>query len=90
LILDEATNAIDYETENNIIKALRELSKSLTIIVVSHKPSAIAFCDDAIVLNRGRVVETGPLSSTFFYRAMQAGNPDLAMADSLEQDQTCA
>jgi len=92
LILDEATNAIDHETESGIIKMLQELPKSMTIIVVSHRPGTIAFCDDAVVLNSGRVAETGPLSSIFFYRAMQAGNADAAMTDltPIEQDQTCA
>jgi subfamily B ATP-binding cassette protein MsbA len=73
LILDEATNAIDHETETGIIKALQNLPESMTIIVISHRPSTLAFCDDAVVLNRGRVVETGPLSSVFSYRTLEAG-----------------
>jgi subfamily B ATP-binding cassette protein MsbA len=73
LILDEATNAVDYETETSIIKTLQDLPKSMTIIVISHRPSTLAFCDDAIVLSRGRVVETGPLSSVLSYRTMEAG-----------------
>jgi subfamily B ATP-binding cassette protein MsbA len=76
LILDEATNAIDHGTETGIIKALQQLPKSMTIIVISHRPSTIAFCDDAVVLNRGRVVEAGPLSSVFSYRTMEAGISD--------------
>src|SRR5206468_8161716 len=73
LILDEATNAVDYETETSIIKSLQDLPKSMTIIVISHRPSTLAFCDDAVVLSRGRVVETGPLSSVLSYRSMEAG-----------------
>jgi subfamily B ATP-binding cassette protein MsbA len=73
LILDEATNAIDHETETGIIKALQNLPESMTIIVISHRPGTLAFCDDAVVLNRGRVVETGPLSSVLSYRTMEAG-----------------
>jgi len=73
LILDEATNAIDHETETGIVQALQNLPESMTIIVISHRPSTVAFCDDAVVLNRGRVVETGPLSSVFSYRTMEAG-----------------
>ncbi|PYX88514.1 MAG: ABC transporter ATP-binding protein [Acidobacteria bacterium] len=73
LILDEATNAIDHETQSGIIMTLRDLPKSMTIIVVSHRPSTLAFCDDAVVLSRGRVVETGPLSSVLSYRTMEAG-----------------
>jgi subfamily B ATP-binding cassette protein MsbA len=73
LILDEATNAVDHETQSGIIMTLRDLPKSMTIIVISHRPSTLAFCDDAVVLSRGRVVETGPLSSVLSYRTMEAG-----------------
>jgi subfamily B ATP-binding cassette protein MsbA len=73
LILDEATNAIDHETESAIIKTLQNLPESMTVIVISHRPGTLAFCDDAVVLNRGRVVETGPLSSVLSYRTMEAG-----------------
>ena len=72
LILDEATNAIDHETETGIIKTLQNLPESMTVIVISHRPGTLAFCDDAVVLNRGRVVEMGPLSSVFSYRTMEA------------------
>ena len=72
LILDEATNAIDHETETGIIKVLQGLPKSMTIIVISHRPSTLAFCDDRVVLQRGRVVETGPFSRVFDYGAMEA------------------
>jgi subfamily B ATP-binding cassette protein MsbA len=73
LILDEATNAIDHQTETSIVKTLQELPESMTIIVISHKPSTLAFCDDAVVLDRGRVVETGPLSSILRHGVLKAG-----------------
>jgi subfamily B ATP-binding cassette protein MsbA len=73
LILDEATNAVDQETENDLINIFRELPKSMTIIVISHRASTVAFCDDAVVLERGNVVEQGPISSTVAFRAMQLG-----------------
>ena len=73
LILDEATNALDQETENDLINILRGLPKNLTLIVISHRIGTLAFCDDAIVLDRGRVVECGPLSSTVAFEAARAG-----------------
>ncbi|HVJ09356.1 MAG TPA: ABC transporter ATP-binding protein [Acidisarcina sp.] len=73
LILDEATNALDYETENGIIKSLQELSESMTIIVVSHRVNTLVFCDNGIVLSRGRVIESGPLPSILSDRFMQPG-----------------
>jgi subfamily B ATP-binding cassette protein MsbA len=71
LILDEATNAVDQVTENELINIFRTLPKSTTIIVISHRPNTLAFCDDAVVLERGNVVEEGPISSTAAFRAMQ-------------------
>lgn len=81
LILDEATNAVDHQTETSVVKTLRDLPQSMTIIVISHKPSTLAFCDDAVVLDRGRVVETGPLSSVLGYGIMTAGTA----GDSLQE-----
>jgi subfamily B ATP-binding cassette protein MsbA len=92
LILDEATNAVDHETEVDIIRTFQELKKSMTVIVVSHRPATIAFCDDAVVFNCGRVVETGPLPAVLNYRSMQAERPDSSIAAStlIEGGQTPA
>ena len=73
LILDEATNAVDQVTESELSNIFQTLSKSITIIVISHRPNTLAFCDDAVVLERGNVVEEGPISSTVAFRAMQVG-----------------
>jgi subfamily B ATP-binding cassette protein MsbA len=82
LILDEATNAVDQETENDLINIFRELPKSMAIIVISHRANTLAFCDDAIVLGRGVVLESGPLSSTLAFRTMQAGANQSASIES--------
>jgi subfamily B ATP-binding cassette protein MsbA len=73
LILDEATNAVDQVTENELSNIFQTLSKRITIIVISHRPNTLAFCDDAVVLERGNVVEAGPISCTVAFRAMQVG-----------------
>lgn len=73
LILDEATNAVDHDTELRILKALEQRRKAMTIVVVSHRSSTLALCEDAIVFNRGRVVTSGPLSPTLKVYIGQTG-----------------
>lgn len=48
LILDEATNALDADTERDIIETLIRLKNKITIIIVSHKQSTLNFCDKVI------------------------------------------
>lgn len=60
LVLDEATNALDDETEKAVIAALDELqSDGCTIVIISHRKSTIAKCDRVLVLENGRLVQSG-------------------------------
>jgi ABC-type multidrug transport system fused ATPase/permease subunit len=58
LVLDEATNELDLETEGRILAALRGLDGA-TMFFVSHKPSVAAFCDRIAILENGRVAALG-------------------------------
>ncbi|MGC6587635.1 ABC transporter ATP-binding protein [Paenibacillus sp. Dod16] len=59
LILDEATSAIDIESENSILTNLRKYRKGLTTIVISHRLDSAKLVDHLIVMDKGAIVEEG-------------------------------
>ena len=59
LVLDEATAAVDSETEELIQDAMERLSGRRTLVLIGHRLSSIRRADRIVVLDQGRVVETG-------------------------------
>lgn len=60
LILDEATSAVDTETEREIQKALDNLVQGRTTIAIAHRLSTLRKADRLVVMDRGEIVEVGP------------------------------
>jgi ATP-binding cassette subfamily B protein len=59
LILDEPSSALDADTEYDIFTRLRTIVRGRTTILISHRFSNVSLADRIIVLDKGRIVETG-------------------------------
>ena len=59
LLLDEATSALDNESEKLVQNALKELEKGRTTIVIAHRLTTVQSADQIIVLDKGKISETG-------------------------------
>ncbi|MBW2434972.1 MAG: ABC transporter ATP-binding protein [Deltaproteobacteria bacterium] len=79
ILFDEATSYIDSQTELWIQQALEKLMKNRTALVVAHRLSTVRHADRIIVMNRGRIVETGTHTELmarqgFYYQLNQLHN----------------
>lgn len=59
LVLDEATSQLDVHTEREVAAQLEALARGRTTIVVAHRLTPIRDADTIVVLDRGRILETG-------------------------------
>jgi len=59
LILDDALSSVDTDTEERILRRLKELMKQRTTLLISHRVSTVRHADQIIVLREGRIVERG-------------------------------
>ncbi len=59
MILDEATSAVDNETEAAIQRSMKHIAKNRTLLVIAHRLSTIVQADCIHVLEKGNIIESG-------------------------------
>ena len=62
IIMDEATSAMDYESETAVREAIRELHGEVTILIIAHRLATVRTAKYALVLEEGRITEDGSLA----------------------------
>ena len=72
LLLDEATSALDSRTEQEILATLRRIAEGRTTIAIAHRLSTIADADNILVLDHGRLVESGTHTGLLARRGLYA------------------
>ena len=65
LILDEATSALDTPTEASLLDALKEVTQSRSTLVIAHRLSTIRQADHILVMDLGRVIESGSFDALY-------------------------
>ena len=61
IILDEATNALDYESEMAFRKVIQSMSGNTAVVLIAHRLATVRMADRAAVLENGRIVEEGTI-----------------------------
>ena len=59
IVMDEATAALDHETEKEVIDAIRQLHGIKTLIVIAHRLTTVEYCDVVCKMEKGKIVKTG-------------------------------
>jgi len=60
VLLDEPTNAMDFNTEVKVIANLKRMTEGKTTIIITHKPTILELVDRIIVMDNGRIIMDGP------------------------------
>ncbi|CAM3925304.1 ABC transporter ATP-binding protein [Vreelandella rituensis] len=88
LVLDEATSAVDNETEAAIQRSLKRIAHDRTVIMIAHRLSTIVEADEIVVIDQGRVAERGThtelLAENGHYAAQWRVQTGRAQAEDVE------
>ena len=63
--MDEATSALDTPTEASLLNALQEVTQSRSTLVIAHRLSTIRQADHILVMDLGRVIESGSFDTLY-------------------------
>lgn len=63
IIMDEATAALDNETEQQLVRAINEFKTDKTMIIIAHRLSTVKDCDIVYKVDNGRIIDSGSLES---------------------------
>ncbi|HIW33412.1 MAG TPA: ABC transporter ATP-binding protein/permease [Candidatus Paenibacillus intestinavium] len=85
LILDDATSAVDMETEHEIQAGFKELMAGRTTFIIAHRISSLRFADEIIVLDEGHIVQRGNHQSLLTQDGPYKDTYQIQYADSPEQ-----
>lgn len=69
IVFDEATSALDNLTESEVMEAIDALPGDKTVLMIAHRLSTVKRCDRIVVLEKGRIIGTGP------WKELEADNP---------------
>ena len=75
LILDEPTSSVDLKTETAIVQAMERLARGRTMFIITHRPSALRYCDVIVRIEKGRLM------------TIESVPPDSAAAEAFETDE---
>ncbi|WP_020409235.1 ABC transporter ATP-binding protein [Hahella ganghwensis] len=90
LVLDEATSAVDNETEAAIQRSLKRIAHGRTIVMIAHRLSTIVHAENIVVLEQGRVVEQGNHESLLERRGAYWSQWQVQTGGLLEHDDVAA
>ncbi|MDC3416011.1 ABC transporter ATP-binding protein [Aquibacillus salsiterrae] len=88
LVLDDATSALDMETEYQILSNLKAMDRKQTIFIIAHRISSLKNADEIIVLDKGKIVERGRHNRLLEQRGIYHKTYQVQHASQIESIQT--